>query len=84
MVVMLMPNPLAKRILNNIADRSLKPSGTEDTCSKRRLTEGEEALLSSVINRDGANLNSQQQQPQILNAKKAITLEALAERVKGR
>lgn len=83
MVVMLMPNPLAKRILNNIADRSLKPSGTEDTCSKRRLTEGEEALLSSVINRDGADLN-RQQQPQILNAKKAITLEALAERVKGR
>ncbi len=82
MVVMLMPNPLAKRILNNIADRGIKPSSPSNTCRDVRLTEREEALLSSIINGDRGDLN-RQQLPQIVNAKKAITLEALAERVKG-
>lgn len=85
MVVIWMANPLAKSILNNIAKRELKTtSESREGSIINRLSGREEELLTSLLKRNNSISYKKETLTPKTTSTKPMTLESLAERVKGR
>jgi|GEM_PF-5075324 len=80
-----MANPLAKSILNNISKKELKTNPKpSDGSTISRLSGREEELLISLLKRDTSIAYKKETLSPTTTSTKPMTLEALAERVKGR